>query len=61
MTIYKKATCPSKVIIASSVYCCEECGQTEVVVGSTEEKQCPECQGKMSMISSHLEEDAEIV
>jgi len=56
MTICKKGSCHSSVIISSSIYSCDSCGHTEMAQGDIEEgKECPKCHSTMRIISSHAE------
>jgi len=56
MTILKKGTCDSSIVVSSSVYTCPECSHTEIKCGQTGEKKCPKCNAVMIIISSHVEE-----
>jgi DNA-directed RNA polymerase subunit RPC12/RpoP len=56
MTIYKKATLSSSVVVASSIYSCSSCGYTEVITDPKDDaKECPQCKSKMTVISSSAE------
>jgi len=57
MTMFKKGTCDSLVVVSSSVYTCEKCGHVEIVEDDKEEtRQCPKCSSSMKIISAHAEE-----
>ena len=57
MTLYKKGTCSSSVVISSSVYACTSCDHTEIVesIKTAKSKKCPKCSSKMRLISSQAE------
>lgn len=56
MTMLKKGTCLSSVTISSMVYICENCGHTEIAMSETiDNKECPKCHSKMSLISFSCE------
>jgi rubrerythrin len=53
MTLLKKGTCSSPVVVSSSVYACSSCGHTEIVKGdAVESKKCPKCDAEMKLISA---------
>lgn len=57
MTICKRGTCFSTVIVSSSVYRCTNCDYTEIVRGDIcDDKTCPKCNSKMTVISFQAEE-----
>ena len=57
MTMIKRGTCDSLVIVSSSVYTCESCEHMGVARDGEEGlKECPKCSSKMKLISSHAEE-----
>ena len=59
MTIYKKGTCETGVVVSSSVYVCNSCDHTEIVRGdrTAGSKKCPQCQASMSLVSSHASDE----
>ena len=57
MTIIKRGTCSSKVVISESAYSCPDCGYTEIIEGIKDEKKCPHCDITMSILSSSAMED----
>ena len=64
MSIIKRGTCSSNVIVSESVYNCPDCGYVEMSEHiAEEEKMCPHCNIPMTLMSSssHIEEDAEVV
>jgi len=57
MTLFKKGTVDSSIIVSSSVYSCSSCEHTEAVVGDLiSGKKCSVCGGSMTVISSQTEE-----
>jgi len=55
MSLLKKGTCETSIVISSAVYACEKCGHIEVVKGDDDmmtPKECPKCQSIMKLISS---------
>ena len=56
MTMYKKGTHDSSVVISSSIYSCSSCNYTEMAQGGSDQgKKCPKCDVEMTLISSHAE------
>ena len=57
MTLFKKGTCSSEVVISSSVYACTKCDHTEIIEGvkTSSKKKCPKCSSKMKIISTQVE------
>lgn len=53
MTLYKKGTYASSVIVSSSVYLCGSCGYSNVYKDTSDEKKCPHCGTILHIISSH--------
>ena len=57
MPLFKKGTCSSSIIVASSVYACSSCDHTEMVKDDNSgNKTCPKCHSEMRMISSQASE-----
>jgi len=52
MTLYKKGTESSSVIISSSVFVCPSCGHTEIEKENFGSRECPKCQTQMKFTSS---------
>ena len=56
MPLYKKGTCPSSIVVSSTVYVCSSCEYTEIVKGDPSmEKRCPKCDSQMKIVSSQSE------
>jgi len=56
MSIIKRGTVDSSIIVSSSVYSCSKCGHTEIVKrASKRSKKCPKCQEDMQIISTQTE------
>lgn len=56
MTLYKKATMPSSIVIISNIYTCSNCEYTEIVNNPTNEiKKCPKCEATMTFVYSSVE------
>ena len=62
MSIIKRGTCSSHVVVSESVYSCPDCGYVEMT-GDVEdsEKKCPHCDIPMTLMSnsSHTENSEE--
>lgn len=59
MTLYKKGSCKTSVVIFSAVYSCS-CGHTEIVEGNIiDNKKCSKCGDGMRIISSQTEAKSE--
>jgi len=53
MTLFKRGTTSSSVVVSSSVYACTSCDHTEIVTEAQDaEKECPKCHSSMKLISS---------
>jgi len=62
MSIVKRGTCSSKLVVSESVYNCPDCGCVEMSEeADTEEKICPHCNVVMVLMSSssHIDDDTE--
>lgn len=63
MTLFKKGTHDSSIVVSSSVYSCTKCDYTEMVTGDKDDnKKCPECDATMQIVSASAEpfdEDSE--
>jgi len=58
MTMYKRGTQSSSIIVSSSVYSCTKCDYTEMVSGDKDDqKKCPVCDADMTIISASAEEE----
>lgn len=56
MSIIKRGTVDSSIVVSSSVYSCNNCGHTEIVKrASRRSKKCPKCQEDMQIMSSQTE------
>ena len=56
MTLFKKGTSDSSIVVSSSVYACSSCDHTEMVTGDKDSsKNCPKCGESMKLISSSAE------
>jgi len=56
MTINKRGTCSSSVVISSAVYVCKKCGHTIIVKNDENGSQkCPKCDELMELVSSNAE------
>ena len=53
MTLLKRGTTSSSVVVSSSVYLCEKCGHVEMSHDIGSSKTCPTCQVPMVLRSSH--------
>ena len=63
MTLLKKGTCETTIVVSSAVFACEKCGHVEVVKGDDDmmtPKECPKCQSIMKLISSQAGIDSDI-
>lgn len=56
MTMIKKGTCSSKILVSSSVYVCSLCEYTEIVKDSeiSDKKLCPKCKAEMLFVSASV-------
>lgn len=52
MTLIKRGTCSSAVVVSSSVYVCSKCGHTEMASNTNEPKNCPKCDAAMTIVNS---------
>ena len=62
MSIVKRGTCSSKLVVSESVYNCPDCGYVEMSDhDDLEEKMCPDCNISMILMSSssHIEDEDE--
>jgi len=60
MTLFKKGTQDSSIVVSSSVYACTSCDYTEMVSGDKDDdKKCPECGAKMQIVSASAERSLE--
>jgi len=57
MTLYKRATCTSKLVTSSSVYVCSRCDYTEMAVNASASKTCPKCGAKLTIVSANAAPD----
>ena len=56
MTLIKRGTNDSAVVVSSSVYACSSCGHTEMVTGDKDsDKKCPKCGKDMQIVSASAE------
>jgi len=55
MSIIKRGTSDSIVVISSSVYVCNSCGHTEMTKDDIGTKECPKCHSEMKLVSSSAE------
>ena len=56
MSMIKRGTSDSTVVVASAVYMCSACGHTEMAEGDpVEGKECPTCHVKMTVVSAQAE------
>ena len=56
MSIRKKGTLDTSIVVSSSVYACSSCDHTEIDQGDfSQEKKCPKCDSPMNMISASTE------
>jgi len=56
MSIIKRGTVDSAIIVTSSIYSCSNCGHTEMIKKASKRgKKCPKCHENMLMISSQSE------
>ena len=60
MTLYKRATCASKLVSSSSVYVCSNCDYTEMAGNTLAAKICPKCGAKLTIISANTQPDMTI-
>ena len=58
MTMIKRGTCSSKVVVSQSVYSCPDCGYVEMTEGTLDEdKKCPHCDIIMTLMSSSSQQE----
>jgi len=57
MTMFKRGTQDSSIVISSSVYSCSSCDYTEIATDGKDKhvKKCPECGEDMAIISTSAE------
>jgi len=60
LTLYKRATCSSKVVASSSVYVCNACQHTEMARNASGSKKCPTCGSALSIVRSSAVEREDI-
>jgi len=54
MSIRKKGTCSSAIVVSSAVYVCNNCGYTEMAKNPDKKnKKCPKCKSEMNIVSSN--------
>jgi len=57
MTLFKRGTQDSSIVVSSSIYSCSSCDYTEIAKDAkNDKKKCPECGAEMTLISSHAED-----
>jgi rubrerythrin len=58
MSLFKKGTCHSSVVISSTVYVCPSCGHTTVIRDNDNcTQECPKCNTRMNMVSSNSKKE----
>lgn len=55
MSIIKRGTSDSLIVVSSSVYVCNSCGHTEMAKDENGTKECPKCHCEMRLVSSSAE------
>ena len=60
MTMFKKGTHDSSIVVSSSVYACTSCDYTEIISGDKDDnKKCPKCDAEMQIVSASAESSIE--
>ena len=62
MTLVKKNTISSTIVVSSSVYTCTKCDHTEIFKNGDDidsERKCPQCEAEMKLISATTGEEKE--